>query len=365
MSFINLYENRIDIAREHKERNGCLTVGTLCSYVPLEIICSFGIMPVRIWGVSQNIHKADSLLQTFVCPPARHLMALGIEGRYRFLDGIVHCYTCDAACGLYNIWVKNLKPVFSHMISLPYMEIGEALSYTLHEFGVFIEKLEILTGKKFSYEGLERSIECFNKARSLMKEVYNLKKKGAPVSYADINAMNICSQTIPSEMFLAELGVYVKALKGEKLQRRGKYNILVSGSVVSDSSIIDFIEDEGGDIIADDLCMGLRTLADMVKEGDPLESLAGYYLKKPGCASRSDFASRKTYFLDTLTNFDIDAVIFIHQKFCDPHLSDYPSIRNILDEIGMPQLHLEIEGEGFAGGVRTRVESFFEMLERR
>jgi benzoyl-CoA reductase subunit C len=365
MNFIDLYKNRSEIVREHKERDGRLSVGTLCSYVPVEILHSFGIIPVRIWGESQNLHRADALLQTYICPPARHLMALGIEGLYWFLDGIVHCYTCDAVCGLYNIWVKNLKPRFNHMISLPYMDIDEAMSYTKKEFRIFIEKLESFTGKKYSNEALNKSIIIFNEARSLIKEVYNLKKNGIPLKYSDICYMNICSQTLPVDLFLGEIRDHIKAIKGLKPERRKKLRILISGSVISDLLITDFIEEAGGEIVADDYCMGLRTLAGVVQTEDPLKSLAGYYLIKPGCSSRAEFVSRKVYLLETIRECRIDAVIFIHQKFCDPHLSDYPYLRKVLDGIGIPQLQLELEGEGFAGGVRTRIESFFEMLGKR
>jgi len=366
MNFRDLYERRLDIVKEQKEKNCCPAIGTFCSYAPVEILHAFGIIPVRVWGESGNIRKADALLQAFICPPARHLMALGLEGYYSFLDGIVQCYTCDAVCGLYNIWVRNLKPRFSHLISLPYVAIDEAISYTVAEFEIFIEKLESFTGKSFSPESLKRSITQHNTVRSLMKEVYLLKKSGISVRYADICAMNICGQTLPVEIFLPALDKYVKTVKEEDKRSGKKLNILISGSVISDPFLTDFIEEIGGNIIADDACTGLRTLRDIIiPEGDPLESLAKYYLTRPPCASRADFPSRKAFLLETLADFDIDAVIFIHQKFCDPHLSDHPFLKNILNEARIPHMQFELEGDGFTGQVRTRIESFFEMLERR
>ncbi|RPJ12907.1 MAG: 2-hydroxyacyl-CoA dehydratase [Desulfobacteraceae bacterium] len=365
MNIRELYERRLDIVKEQKAKDNCPVIGTLCSYAPVEILNSFDIIPLRIWGESENLHKADALLQTFICPPVRHLMALGLEGHYNFLDGIVHCYTCDATCGLFNIWVRNLKPGFSHLISLPYMDINEALSYTIAEFGILIGKLESFTRKKFSPESLKRSITLYNEVRSLMREVYYLRKGGFRISYSDICAMNICCETLPAENFLAELRKYVKTIKEEKRGSRGKLKILISGSIISDTSLMDFIEEVGGNIVADDACIGLRTLRDVIPEGDPLESLAGYYLARPPCASRADFPSRKTHLLETLTDFNIDAVVFIHQKFCDPHLSDHPFLKKIFDEAKIPHMQLELEGDGFTGSVRTRIESFFEMLERR
>lgn len=365
MSFKELCERHRDIIAEEREKGGRLVIGTLCSYVPVEILHSFGVIPVRIWGQSEDIQRADALLQQFVCTPARHLMALGLEGHYDFLDGIVHCYTCDATCGLFNIWVRNLRPGFSHLISLPYVAIDEARAYAMAEYRAFIEKLESLTQKKFSTESLKNSIALYNEARSLMKEVYRLKARGLPISYVEIYSMNLCCQVLPVETVIPQLKDFIEAAEKAEPGRETRPRFLLTGSVITDTSLMAFIEDEGVDIVADDTCLGLRLLHDTIPEGEPLESLVEYYLTRPPCSSRADFPSRKSYFLETLKAFDVDAVLFVHQKFCDPHLSDHPFLRNILDEEGIPSMQLEMEGEGFTGQVQTRIEGFLEMLEIR
>ncbi|MBW6484860.1 MAG: hypothetical protein K0B01_01745 [Syntrophobacterales bacterium] len=43
-----------EIAREEKEKSGRLVFGTLCSYVPVEILHAFDILPVRFWGDGRN-----------------------------------------------------------------------------------------------------------------------------------------------------------------------------------------------------------------------------------------------------------------------------------------------------------------------
>lgn len=365
LSFAELSERHRDIISVERSRSDRLVVGTMCSYVPVELLHSFGIQPVRIWGQSDDPGKADALLQTFVCPPVRHLMALGLEGRYDFLDGIVHCYTCDATCGLFNIWVRNLRPRFSHLVSLPYTAIDEALAYTMAEFGVLIEKLESFTQTRFSPESLGSSVALYNEARALMKNVYNLKGRGLPISYVDMHAMNVCSQVLPVEAFIAYLRDYLEAAKwtGPASEKRRRF--LLSGSVITDNALMAFVEGLGVEIVADDTCLGLRLLQGAIGEGEPLESLARYYLTRPPCASRADFPSRKSYLVETLAEHGIDAVVFVHQKFCDPHLSDHPFLKGVLDEAEIPSMQLELEGEGFTGQARTRIESFLEMLETR
>jgi benzoyl-CoA reductase subunit C len=365
LSFRKLAERHIDIIRAERSKDNRPVIGTMCSYVPVEILHSLDVIPVRIWGQAEDLREADSLLQSYICPPVRHLMAMGLEGRYDFLDGVIHCYTCDATCGLYNIWVRNLQPEFSYLVSLPYVSINESRQYALAEFSVLIEKLESLTGREFSEPSLERSIALYNEARSLMKEVYGLKAGGLPVSYVDIHFMNVCSQVLPVEMMVEHLGEYVEEAREMQPQPDGNRRLLLTGSVITDIPLMEFIEGTGARIVADDTCLGLRLLNHKIADGLPLESLAEYYLSRPPCASRADFPTRKRYVLETIAAFDVNAVIFVHQKFCDPHLSDHPFLKEVLDEVGIPSTQVELEGEGFTGQVRTRIESFLEMLETR
>jgi benzoyl-CoA reductase subunit C len=363
MDLKELYECRIDIVREEKCKDGRLVLGTLCSYVPVELIHSFGIMPVRVWGQADNIEAADSLLQVYICPPVRHLMALGIEGHYDWLDGFVHCYTCDATCGLFNIWVRNLRPRFSHMISLPYIAIDESQEYAQAEFRSFIAKLESFTGKGFSPEELKRSLALYDAARSYIADAYRLKAKGIPLSYVNMYYMNLCLQVLPIETTLPHLEEFLKAARRMEPETTGKRRILLSGSVVSDTALMAFIEESGGEIVADDTCLGYRLVKDTsAGDGDPLVALTAYYLERTPCASRADFTARKSYLLEVLEEFNIDAVIFIHQKFCDPHLSDHPFLKEVLASVNIPSMQLELEGESFNPQVQTRLESFFEMI---
>lgn len=368
MSFEELYERRYESVEAEARSSGRPVLGTICSYVPVELLHSLGILPVRIWGRAVDAGAADTVLQPFVCPPVRHLMALGLEGGFDFLDGIVHCYTCDATCGLYNIWVRNLAPRFSHMVSLPYLGIEESRAYAVAELRVLAGKLEGLSGERYSDERLAASSGLYRRARELMRQMYELNSRHAVAPYVELCRMNVCAQVIPIEKFLPALEGRVRTARreGRSPGSGGRVRILLSGSAITGTEIMDFIEGRGGRIVADDTCLGLRLLRDAaVPEGDPLESLAARCLAGPPCATRADFPARKLYLEETIAAYDVEAVLFVHQKFCDPHLSDYPYLKKTLDESGVPSSQLELDAEGFTGQVRTRLESFLEMLEAR
>ena len=357
----DLIRRHLEIAQD-EQRQGRPVMGTLCSHVPVEILHAFGILPLRRWGQTEEIGRADVLLQTYICPPVRHLMALGLSGRYDFLDGLIHTYCCDATCGLFNIWRRNLKPRFSRMVSLPYQATEEAVDYAVAEFRGLADALAAFTGKPFSENALTESIGLYEEARGLLRDLYRRKQEDAAIPYREIYRQNLLFQLLPVERFIP--------LCRESLPHAGaavsakRIRILLSGSVVADEEILDRIEELGGTIVADDTCLGLRPLQGRVVEnGDPLRALAAFYLERPPCASRADLPSRRNYLLSTIDSARAEAVIFIHQKFCDPHLSDHPLLKKTLEERGIPQLQFELEGEGMTGQVQTRLEGFFEMLE--
>jgi len=361
----DLVHRHKEIAREDKEKNGRLVFGTLCSYVPVEILHAFDILPVRLWGDEKNPEGANALLPTYICPPARNIMAMGLAGHYDFLDGVIHSYTCDATCGLFNIWCRNLKPAFSFLLSPPYMNTNEAVAYYIAEFKALIAALEDYTGKQYSAERLRKSIKLYDAARERIGAIYQANRNDAAVRYLDLYQMNLALQVLPIEMAVPFFDGYLSNLRmspGKGAKRR----IMISGSVVSDPDILARIEELGGEIVADDTCLGYRLVQERVPlREDPLSALARYYLDRPPCSSRADFPARKKYILKIISAFNVNAVIFMHQKFCEPHLADHPFLKKVLTGKGIPQVQLELEGEGLSGQIQTRLEGFFEMLEAR
>jgi len=363
LKLTDLVHRHKEIAREEKEKSGRLVFGTLCSYVPVEILHAFDILPVRLWGDGKNHERADALLPTYICPPARNIMAMGLAGQYDFLDGVIHSYTCDATCGLFNIWCRNLKPAFSFLLSPPYMNTDEAVAYCIAEFKALIAALEDYTRKRFSAERLRKSINLYDAARECIGAIYQANRNGAAVRYLDLHQMNLALQVLPIERVVPCYDGYLSNVR-ISLGKGAKRRIMISGSVVSDLDILARIEELGGDIVVDDTCLGYRLVQQRVPpREDPLSALAHYYLDRPPCSSRADFPARKVYILETISAFDVNAIIFMHQKFCEPHLADHPFLKKVLAEKGIPQVQLELEGEGLTGQIQTRLEGFFEMLE--
>lgn len=97
-------------------------IGYFCTYTPVELIHASGFVPVRIMGDVDTIDKAYALTPDFICPYLRKAVEKGLNGDYKCLSGVVQGYTCDAACGVANIWEENIGADVFHILPLPYVE---------------------------------------------------------------------------------------------------------------------------------------------------------------------------------------------------------------------------------------------------
>jgi len=209
-----------------------------------------------------------------------------------------------------------------------------------------------------------KKCEIWDAARERIGAIYQASRNGAAVRYLDLHQMNLALQVLPIERVVPFFDGYLSNLKQLAPRKNGKHRIMISGSVVSDPDILARIEELGGEIVVDDTCLGYRLVQQRVPpREDSLSALARYYLDRPPCSSRADFPARREYIRETISAFDVNAVIFMHQKFCEPHLADHPFLKNVLAEKGIPQVQLELEAEGLSGQIQTRLEGFFEMLE--
>jgi benzoyl-CoA reductase subunit C len=55
-------------------------------------------------------------------------------------------------------------------------------------------------------------------------------------------------------------------------------------------------------------------------------------------------------------------VVFVIEKFCEPHAFDYALVLPALDRAGVPHLLLEMEQTPSLEALRTRLQAFVEMV---
>ena len=172
------------------------------------------------------------------------------------------------------------------------------------------------------------------------------------------------------------LDVYKRQLLNEALEEvearspegTPRPRILVWGSLLDNIAFYRMIEEAGGEVAADDTCIGFRLFEkDIPATGDPDEGLKEHYFVNFQCprTDRGPGTGRFDYLLERAREYNVDGVISYIISFCDPHKFDYPDLRDYLKEADFPMLLID-DNYSFtpAGTIQTRLQAFIELLAR-
>ena len=351
-------------------------MGYVCSYAPAEIISAAGLLPFRIFGQGKNSEKADAHLQSYCCSHVRNSLSDAISGELDFLDGMVFPHTCDSMQRLSDIWRMNTDFGFHHDLVVPVKVSGENaeiyMTAVLHRFR---RELEQKFGIEISDDDVRAAADKHNRIRSLLKRLSELRlQTPGLIRGSDMHATLRASMSMDPDRFLDMLETLMKQLEasgtgdGRGQDKSTSKRLAVSGGICDSPDFYSLIEEAGGVVVWDDLCSGYRSFSEQVDlKGDIIKSIGKSYLKRIVCPSKHDsLHSRGSHLLEMAQKFNVDGVVFIFLKFCDPHLFDYPWLRNLLKENGINSIMFEMEDKFLPDGqFKTRMEAFLEMVENR
>ena len=168
-------------ARELKKQ-GNKVIGYLCAFTPAEIITAAGYVPVRIKGdVNEPITKADTEMETIVCPLVRSCFDMALKGHYDYLDGLVVPHACDSICRTYDIWKYKLELPYAHFINMPHGTDDASLGFYKDVLNTFRKSLAKFAGKEISDGALAGAIKLHNQNRARVEELYRLRRASPPL----------------------------------------------------------------------------------------------------------------------------------------------------------------------------------------
>ncbi len=362
-------------ARELREE-GKKIIGYLCAYVPLEMIAAAGFMPLRIKGnVNEPVTKADSQMETIICPFVRSCFDLALKGRYQFLDGLVIPHSCDSVTRTYDIWKYSLELPYCHLINLPHTTSGPSMEFLKEILVTFRKSLGRFAGKDISDDKIEEAIHIYNNNRALMRELYQLRNPEPPlISGVEITKVLVAAMGIPVEESNRLIGSVIDEAKQREVVATEKLpRIMVIGAQIDDVVLIKLIEDSGAYVVADDLCVGSKVYRRDVDTGeDPIGALAERYLVQVMCPRtyrektgtyEEYLEQRFGHIRDYVEDARVDGVILFVYKYCDPYGFEVPATKDYIESLGVPVLYLEDEySMASIGRLRTRIQAFLELI---
>ncbi len=364
--------NLVNPAIEEWKAKGKKVVGFFCSYVPEEILYAADVLPIRMRAPGcVGTTSADVYFSRFNCSFMRACLEFAMSGEYEFLDGFVFTNSCDNVRRVHDT-LKELKSnefPFIEFISVPHKVSEQSVSFYRDQLIEFQEKLAQFSGLKPDADKLENAIETYNRTRSLLKKLYELRSKDSPpLTGAQSLEVLLAGQTLPKSRYNDLLERLLEELGEAEGISDHKARLMITGSGGCDNpEYLRIIEDLGGLIVTDSLCFGSRYFWGPVEmNGDIMKSIAVSYLNRPSCAGMCDqVAERNDYVKDMAEQFKVDGVIFQTMRYCDLWGGQILTLRQELKEADIPLLELEREYIlGSTGQLKTRAQAFLERIGR-
>jgi len=364
--------NLVNPAIEEWKAKGKKVVGFFCSYVPEEILYAADILPVRMRAPGCNkTTSADVYFSQFNCSFVRACLEFAMEGEYDFLDGFVFTNSCDHIRRAYDT-LKELKSKefpFIEFISVPHKVTDQSTAFYRDQLIEFQEKVEQFSGVKVEPDKLENAIETYNRTRTLLKTLYELRSNdNPPLTGSDTLSVLLAGQVLPKDQYNGLLERLLEELGETEGISDYKARLMLTGSGgCDDPAYLQVIEELGGLIVTDSLCFGSRYFWEPVEmNGDIMKSIAVSYLNRPSCAGMCDqVAERNDYVMDMAEQFNVDGVIFQRMRYCDLWGAQILTLRQELKEADIPLLELEREYIlGSTGQLKTRAQAFLERIGR-
>jgi len=376
-----IYQDRPKRVKELKAE-GKKVMGYICLYPVLEMMTALDFVPYRLFGdMREPITRADTYLPTVVCPFLRSLLDLGLKGKYDFLDGIVTSHICDVGAQIPDVWNTFVQTPYSHGIDTPHTTHQSSREREKGLLQDFQKSLEDYTGQKLTTEKLKQAIEIHNQQRALVRELYDLRKPDPPlISGVETIQVMKALMSLPVEEGNSLLREVISEVKGRKNGPPKKpARLLVWGSIIDDTALVEMIEGLEANVVMDDTCVGSRAYFPDVKlTKDPLEGLAYRYLVELKCPRtfkeassnrnrkdyKADLESRFSYLRDYARDWKANGVILESVRYCDTHGYEVPGVTDYLNNIGLPNIYLEHDySEGALAPLRTRVQGFLEITQ--
>jgi len=331
---------------------------------PEEIFIAADFVPIRLLGdPTISINKANEHIPPTHCFWARNLLEQAINGLKDF-KGIIASHGCDCTNRQFDIWLECVDIDFMYFLNVPLKRDKSAAKFFLDDIKEMILQLEQKFNVKITDEKISNAIILMNKIRRILKEISEYRNKmvlKASEFHALVRDVQVHEKNEALKMLKNKLEELKnrKPFSGDKLKR-----VLLTGSVIDDTEFIKHLETLGYHIVTDDLCIGTRYFWDLVDENDdPIQALVNYHLNKPISSVKVPSYTRFNFIKNLAEKYEVDGVMNIAQKFCEPILYDHPYMSKKFKELEIPYLFIEMEynRESYKQ-MSTRFEAFAEII---
>lgn len=363
-------------ARDWKERAGQPVIGSFPMNFPSEMVHAAGALPLIIQESEDPITVGHGLLYPFYCGYTRSAVDQAAKGDLAVLDAIMfgdHCVQLLGAADAVRVALPETRVIFFQLISS--MCDPWTFGRARESFQKLRSELEDFLDRPVEDEAMRASICLFNRDRQAIRQLYQMRIDGRIELTASEMQYIVKSSMVMDKQEHLELveALLASALENPTEQDSRAVRLHLSGHFCQapKPELLNMIEGCGAIVVGDDLYHGFRYIStDVAEEGDPMDGLARWYMERNTgvpCPTRvQNDVDWDAFLLEAMRKESAEGMIVLMAKFCEPHMYYYPEVKEAFERAEMPHLLIETEHEGMAlEHMRTRVESFLELVKRR
>jgi benzoyl-CoA reductase/2-hydroxyglutaryl-CoA dehydratase subunit BcrC/BadD/HgdB len=363
---------------EEIRASGRPVVGTLCNFVPEELVRAASAIPVRLDLVLAAAAEAGGrALAQDVCPAVRSVLGAELSGHGLFEAAslIVVPVACDGKRALARALAARRR-VF--VLELPRRkDTPRARDRFVEEVRDLARELERLTGRTIGRRELRAQIALSNERTALLRELAALRQAASPPPLSGRDAFLVMHAS-----FVADPADWIAKTRAlvEELRARGGGaggagasagpRILLTGSPIyfPGYKLLEVIEERGAHVVADEMCSGTQRLyhpvvVDETTVGGMVRALAERAILPCTCPCFSSGDDRIVRLLELARTSRATGVVHQTLRLCQPYDTELPVVREALRREGIPLLDLRTDGGAEDRGLlANRVEAFLEML---
>jgi benzoyl-CoA reductase/2-hydroxyglutaryl-CoA dehydratase subunit BcrC/BadD/HgdB len=322
-----------DILVRLKDQGRCI-IGCFPLYLPLELLHSFGLTPIVLWGArfrETSLSLSDRHLQNYTCRLARNLTEFILSSGSSLLDALFMYNACDTLRNLPEIIEAGLDERGSRMrifrLHVPAVPEDRTMAraYLSGRIKELVSELEGFTRRPFSEQDFLRSTEQYHKQRALCNECADLCSRGK-VSFAAGADLLELAHILPVEEHISLLQQTLEQAHGTAENNPAPIRIMASGIQAPPAELLTFVEASGLRIVDNDIATLSRSYGyNPVPREDPGEYYCDFYFNHHPCTTMLPAGDQRVELIrHAAASAGIEGFIFFEKSSASTSTSSSP-----------------------------------------
>jgi benzoyl-CoA reductase subunit C len=322
---------------------------------------------VRVRGGKADGIQSSQHFGSYLCSILKTSLDLALT-KDLVLDLFVTSPICDGARNIAGIWGRNF-PYKSQVLHLPQNpNSAGAAAFLREEYARLARDIEAAGGSTLTDAALRDSLALYNRSRSLMRDVYRIRRS-TPWKLQAHESLALIGMAgfLPREEFNALLEAVIPMIEARPAREQDKMRVVFEGGFCELPPFdLLFAVSRSCYVVDDDLFIGLRwLLGDVRTDGDPLANLAAAYIDNSSYSpvQHDNNKPKEKMLLKRVKESRAGAVILAAAKMCEPGLDEQVAYSKALGAENIPYFVSEFEeNQATFDDISIQMETFLENI---